>query len=370
MPLPNQPKDLDEQISRLVDSYIENPNSLILAITQANTDMVTSESIKRAQKFDPEGNRTLAVLTKLDLMDNGTDAKQMLTGNVLPVKLGIVGVVNRSQQDIKDGKGIEEQLEDESLFFRRQYTALAAQNGTTFLVKKLHQLLINHIREVLPGLTDRIRDQMEMHELLMREYGEEVTDQSLTIVQIIDKFSTSYKNTIRGAEDDSDDYELKTDFEVGGAEIYMVCYENYGSDLEEILPLTGISEHDILNAVKRSSGVEPPIFVSEASFKKMVRKQISRFRTPSLKCLESVHDEMKNIIDYSFDNDLKLEKDRFPKLFARIKKIVLELLETCKNNSEKMVEDLMKIELNYINTRHPVFRKELHEIDTAHKEEV
>ena len=47
---------------------------------------------------DPDGRRTLAVVTKLDLMDAGTDAIDILCGRVIPVKLGIIGVINRSQQ--------------------------------------------------------------------------------------------------------------------------------------------------------------------------------------------------------------------------------------------------------------------------------
>jgi dynamin 1-like protein len=50
------------------------------------------------------GRRTLAVLTKLDLMDRGTDAYDVLCGRVIPVKLGIIGVVNRSQEDIHKKK--------------------------------------------------------------------------------------------------------------------------------------------------------------------------------------------------------------------------------------------------------------------------
>jgi dynamin 1-like protein len=64
-------------------------------------DMATSESLKIAREIDPEGRRTLAVVTKLDLMDAGTDAIDILCGRVIPVKLGIIGVINRSQQDIK-----------------------------------------------------------------------------------------------------------------------------------------------------------------------------------------------------------------------------------------------------------------------------
>jgi replication fork clamp-binding protein CrfC len=61
-----------------VFKYIENPNCIILAVTAANTDLATSEALKLAKDCDPDGRRTLAVLTKLDLMDAGMIANIMI----------------------------------------------------------------------------------------------------------------------------------------------------------------------------------------------------------------------------------------------------------------------------------------------------
>lgn len=71
MPIGDQPEDIENQIRNLIIKYIANPNSIILAVTAANTDMATSEAIKMAKEVDPDGRRTLAVVTKLDLMDAG-----------------------------------------------------------------------------------------------------------------------------------------------------------------------------------------------------------------------------------------------------------------------------------------------------------
>lgn len=67
----DQPEDIEIQVKNLIVKYIQNPNSIILAVSTANTDMSTSESLKLAKEVDPEGKRTLAVITKLDLMDAG-----------------------------------------------------------------------------------------------------------------------------------------------------------------------------------------------------------------------------------------------------------------------------------------------------------
>ena len=76
----DQPADIEKQIRDMCMEYIKNPNSIVLAVSAANNDLANSEAIKMARMVDPEGSRTLGVITKLDLMDKGTDATEMLTG--------------------------------------------------------------------------------------------------------------------------------------------------------------------------------------------------------------------------------------------------------------------------------------------------
>lgn len=83
---------------------------------------------------------------------SGTDAIDILCGRVIPVKLGIIGVVNRSQQDIMNRKTIQEALKDEASFLQRKYPTLANRNGTPYLAKTLNRLLMHHIRDCLPDL--------------------------------------------------------------------------------------------------------------------------------------------------------------------------------------------------------------------------
>ena len=61
VPVGDQPKDIELQIRELILKYISNPNSIILAVTAANTDMATSEALKVAREVDPDGK-------SLDLM--------------------------------------------------------------------------------------------------------------------------------------------------------------------------------------------------------------------------------------------------------------------------------------------------------------
>ena len=83
---PKQPADIETQIRDMCLQYISNPNSIVLAVTAANTDIANSDSLKLAREVDPDGIRTIGVLTKMDLMDPGTDASDVLCNRVVPLR--------------------------------------------------------------------------------------------------------------------------------------------------------------------------------------------------------------------------------------------------------------------------------------------
>jgi dynamin 1-like protein len=113
-----------------------------LAVSPANVDLANSDSLKLARSVDPQGKRTIGVLTKLDLMDAGTNALDILTGRVYPLKLGFIGIVNRSQQDINSEKSMGDALESETEFFKNHpaYRNISYKNGTKYLAKTLNQV--------------------------------------------------------------------------------------------------------------------------------------------------------------------------------------------------------------------------------------
>ena len=90
---------------------------MILALTAANTDLANSDALKMARSVDPDGERTIGVVTKIDLMDQGTDALDLLQGKIYPLKLGYYGVKCRSQKQIDENISIREALENERNFF-------------------------------------------------------------------------------------------------------------------------------------------------------------------------------------------------------------------------------------------------------------
>ncbi|XP_043944037.1 dynamin-1-like protein [Protopterus annectens] len=349
VPVGDQPKDIEIQIRELILRYISNPNSIILAVTAANTDMATSEALKISREVDPDGRRTLAVITKLDLMDAGTDAMDVLMGRVIPVKLGIIGVVNRSQLDINTKKRVADSIRDEYAFLQKRYPSLANRNGTKYLAKTLNRLLMHHIRDCLPELKTRINVLAAQYQTLLNSYGEPVEDKNATLLQLITKFAAEYCNTIEGTAKYIETSEL-----CGGARICYIFHETFGRTLECVDPLGGLSTIDILTAIRNATGPRPALFVPEVSFELLVNRQIKRLEEPSLRCVELVHEEMQRIIQHCSTYSTQ-ELLRFPKLHDAIVEVVTSLLRKRLPVTNEMVHNLVAIELAYINTKHPDF---------------
>lgn len=140
VPVGDQPKDIERQIREMVLKYISKPNAIILAVTAANQDLANSDGLKLAREVDPEGQRTIGVLSKVDLMDEGTDVVDILAGRIIPLRLGYVPVVNRGQRDIENKRPISYALEHEKNFFEghKAYRNKASYCGTPYLARKLN----------------------------------------------------------------------------------------------------------------------------------------------------------------------------------------------------------------------------------------
>nr|3L43_A Chain A, Dynamin-3 [Homo sapiens]3L43_B Chain B, Dynamin-3 [Homo sapiens]3L43_C Chain C, Dynamin-3 [Homo sapiens]3L43_D Chain D, Dynamin-3 [Homo sapiens] len=162
VPVGDQPPDIEYQIREMIMQFITRENCLILAVTPANTDLANSDALKLAKEVDPQGLRTIGVITKLDLMDEGTDARDVLENKLLPLRRGYVGVVNRSQKDIDGKKDIKAAMLAERKFFLSHpaYRHIADRMGTPHLQKVLNQQLTNHIRDTLPNFRNKLQGQL------------------------------------------------------------------------------------------------------------------------------------------------------------------------------------------------------------------
>ncbi|KAK5652603.1 hypothetical protein OQA88_10364 [Cercophora sp. LCS_1] len=352
VPIGDQPTDIEKQTRNLISEYIAKPNSIVLAVSPANVDIVNSEALKLARHVDPLGRRTIGVLTKVDLMDHGTNALDILSGRVYPLKLGWIGVVNRSQQDIQGNKPMEEALKSESEFFRHHpaYRNIATRCGTHFLAKTLNTTLMAHIRDRLPDIKARLNTLMGQTQQELASYGDMhfsgKEHRGSLILQQMTRFATSFISSIDGTSTEISTKEL-----CGGARIYYIFNSVFGSSLESIDPTCNLSALDIRTAIRNSTGPRPSLFVPEMAFDLLVKPQIKLLEIPSQRCVELVYEELIKICHTCGSTELS----RFPRLQAKLIEVVSDLLRERLGPASTYVESLISIQRAYINTNHPNF---------------
>lgn len=352
VPIGDQPADIEKQTRTLISEFIAKPNSIILAVSPANVDLVNSEALKLARHVDPLGRRTVGVLTKVDLMDHGTNALDILSGRVYPLKLGFIGVVNRSQQDIQGNKPMDEALKAENEFFKHHpaYRNIANRCGTQFLAKTLNQTLMVHIRERLPDIKARLNTLMGQTQQELASYGDNQFSgkehRGSMILQQMTKFASSFISSIDGTSS-----EISTKQLSGGARIYYIFNSVFGSSLESIDPTSNLSALDIRTAIRNSTGPRPSLFVPEMAFDLLVKPQIKMLEGPSQRCVELVYEELIKICHTCGSNELS----RFPRLQAKLIEVVSDLLRERLGPASSYVESLISIQRAYINTNHPNF---------------
>jgi dynamin 1-like protein len=352
VPIGDQPSDIEKQTRNLITEYIAKPNSVILAVSPANVDLVNSEALKLARHVDPMGKRTIGVLTKLDLMDQGTNAMDILSGRVYPLKLGFIGIVNRSQQDINGKKSLGEALQAERDFFRHHpaYRNMANRCGTQFLAKSLNQTLMSHIRDRLPDIKARLNTLMGQTQQELASYGDVAftgkEHRGSLILQLMTRFASSFISSIDGTSTEISTKEL-----CGGARIYYIFNSVFGNSLEQVDPTVNLSVLDIRTAIRNSTGPRPSLFVPELAFDLLVKPQIKLLEIPSQRCVELVYEELIKICHTCGSTELT----RYPRLQGKLIEVVSDLLREQLGPCSTYVASLIDIQRAYINTNHPNF---------------
>ena len=276
VPVLGQPNDIEKQIRNLVMNYVTQPNALILALSPANADLANADSLKIAKEVDPQGERTIGVLTKIDLMDEGTNAKDLLQGNIYPLKLGYYAVKCRSQRQIIDRVTIEQAIQNEKQFFEEHpvYKDFSGTMGIPFLTKSLNTILMQHIKKSLPQLNLQIKAKLadkeaELATYVVTEVSEDPllgVDSGPLVLALINKFINAYGDKLEGRFVKESAVEVQ-----GGSRINYIFHDLFRKVINSIDPFEYLTEQDIQTAIKNASAMKPSLFVPEEAFEVLVR---------------------------------------------------------------------------------------------------
>lgn len=284
----DQPEDIEEQVNKLIYKYISKPSTIILAISSASNDIVTSESIKLAKIVDPLGERTLGVITKIDKAERDSDElTKLLSGQTDLLKYGFIGVRNHSPDDLKHKKSMDMvRDEEETLLKQLLEPESASKNGSKYLASKLSQLLVRHICKRLPGLEVNHKNcYSDLRSLYfvpllfvlqnkiaadLKHYGEriqalgsdDIPNKSNTMSTTIHRFCRRFNGEFEGLSRN-----INTSYLSGGAQVKFIFLSKLVEALTAVDPLKDITDDDIAKAILSSGAMESSVSVPEVNFR-------------------------------------------------------------------------------------------------------
>jgi len=220
------------------------------------------------------------------------------------LRLGYVGVKNRSQQDIIDNMSVRDAIEREKMYFATHpvYSTMPPGTlGTDLLSQKLTKVLFTHIKHNLPEITKEIRDKIRDIEDRLKDLGPplpmEGNEKMHLLWNMITDFVTIYKNNITGKFDSkrysSNQAPGKKEIS-GGAKIKLHFYSLYKS-FTNFNATAEYTDQDIEKAIMLHEGDTIPGFPSVDVFIYLIQPQLEKLREPSLDLLQDVYHLLENM---------------------------------------------------------------------------
>ncbi|CAH2219119.1 interferon-induced GTP-binding Mx1-like isoform X1 [Pelobates cultripes] len=290
-----QPKDIGDKIKRLIKQYIQKQETICLVVVPCNVDIATTEALEMAREIDPNGERTLGILTKPDLIDKCTEENivNIVNNNVIHLKKGYMIVKCRGQQEIQERLSLKEATEREKAFFEdHEYFSelLDGEKATIpLLAQRLTAELVEHINKSLPTLEDQIKNKLQLTRDELATCGtgvpEDESEQLAFLVEKIQLFNQCIARATQGEEfitsaknpklfskvrEHFNSWQNKLDDSI----------EEFNSDLNE-----EVAEFETLHR-----GRELPGFVNYKTFEAIVKDKIDKMEEPARETLQNVTD--------------------------------------------------------------------------------
>ena len=347
-----QPKDIKDKIKSLIGSYISNKNSIILSVMAARTDIEADIGLDLIKEYDPCFQRTIGVLTKIDLMNEGTDITHLLSNKIskdLQLKYGYFAIKNRNKLE-SETLNVIEGIKSEQTFFENHniYSNKKYKNnlGIPNLCKNLGEILVKSLKRNFPIILEKINNDLLENKDNLAKLGtsipENESQQSAFIHKTIAKLTREFISVI-----DDRGKIINTGRNIKSA------FVDFRNNIKQINPFQNDKYPDlsIANAISNCEGnhmscPSPAIEVLEQLLKDSSKKPIQSLIQPSQKCCQSIFSELNELIEILI-KDLNI--DRFPNFKKLIQTTFLEevLLFNQKETYKQINFELLSQE-NYI----------------------
>ena len=204
-----QPANIKEQIIELATSYIKNPRSLILGVMAARDDLETDMALELIKRHEPSGDRTIGIITKIDLMNRGSDVNHYLEGRIsndLKLKYGYFALKNRSLEERISGTALDSFKIEGEYFSKNSVYKCKDRLGLLNIEGLLVNIMIDSIRDNLPIIKRTVEEELSSTRTLLHSLGtpigDSIQERQTLLFYAVSTFNKLYNKSLeeRGAK--------------------------------------------------------------------------------------------------------------------------------------------------------------------------
>jgi len=348
-----QPKNIKDQIRNLLIKYISNPNNLILCVMPAREDIETDMALELVKEYDTKSERTIGVLTKVDLMNANNDISNYILDNIskdLKLKYGYFAIKNSIN-------------ELDYFNTHETYSKMSHLNkfGIKNLGSRLSEIFINKIKENIPTILEKLNQLILANQQKIINFGTELPSSSDAKHLIITKYVTNISNHLL------DNLENRYSKYNTGRKIKEL-FIKFRTTIDSINPFSKNIDELLIEIIKNSDGNHmsmplPTIEILEGCLLSPKLNCYEEFEPSALECLNSIKDELYNLLT----TILKEEGiTKYKNLHDCIQKDIYEELILKKHSKTvKYIKESIKMEKSYIWTDNEHFLNLLKRIPTT-----
>ncbi|XP_047084061.1 dynamin-related protein 4C-like [Lolium rigidum] len=359
VPVQGQPDDIYDQIARIIREYIAPKESIILNVLSATVDFPTCESIRMSQQVDRTGERTLAVVTKVDKGSEGLLEK--VTMDDVNIGLGYVCVRNRIGEETYD----QARAEEERLFKYHPLLSKIDKDmvGIPVLAQRLVQIQATIIAKCLPDIVRQINDRLSRSSTELDQMPPDlnnVADAVRAFFHIVKRVCASLEKILVRSEFD----EYHDDSHFHGTARISEMLNGYAKKLPAQIPRVGgeLFLMEEMRVLEETKGINLPNFLPRSAFLVLLKKNVETI-------MQEPHDLVNEVWNYVEDIVVKVllqHSENFPQVQSACRRSVQSLMDKARARSAHHVKELIEMELVSDYTANPDYMKTWAEIMHGH----
>jgi len=372
-----QPEDIKDRILALLSGEIKQERTIIVAVMPAREDLEADPTMEIVKRIDPEGKRSIGILTKPDLMNTHVGEYLNPNGKIsssLRMQFGYYCVKNKGPNGAGHNiSSLHNNVNAESTYFSSHpvYKQYPEKTGIQKLSKQLGKVLTGMVASTLPLVYSEIKARLDELEKIKKSFSCGPGTEKLflstkkgpeTLLTMFSSLSTDFSNSFRDSLDSrktGSDLARRLAVHLDTLKKECMKMNLFSNDSQKI------TDEYITGLLKNAEGLHMKCFASYGQILEHVmqdptKRPIHRFTKPAMECVQNMKRELMDTWKYQ-PNVMVYGPTvaHFPQLGKVFEHCLFSLLEECETVTLIRINDIIEAEEQYIYTDHSEFHKKI-----------